>query len=305
MQVDSAVDSFLSWARVERGLADNTIEAYGRDLADFARSLDKQGVTEVTAVRSTHILKHLIELSKGRLGVRSQARHLVAVRQLFRFLVKERVLKDDPAVDIELPRAARTLPTFLDLSEVERLLAAPDAASPRGVRDRAMLELLYATGLRVTELVELPLDALDLERGFLLVRGKGNKERVVPIGQAALEALRAYLAHARASFLGPALGTGAEALFLRAGGEAMTRQGFWKALKGYARAAGVTKPISPHKLRHSFATHLVERGADLRAVQAMLGHADLSTTEIYTHVNRARLRQLYGEHHPRARSGNP
>ena len=156
MQVDSAVDSFLSWARVERGLADNTIEAYGRDLADFARSLDKQGVTEVTAVRSTHILKHLIELSKGRLGVRSQARHLVAVRQLFRFLVKERVLKDDPAVDIELPRAARTLPTFLDLSEVERLLAAPDAASPRGVRDRAMLELLYATGLRVTELVELP-----------------------------------------------------------------------------------------------------------------------------------------------------
>lgn len=305
MQVDSAVDSFLSWARVERGLADNTIEAYGRDLADFARSLDKQGVTEVTAVRSTHILKHLIELSKGRLGVRSQARHLVAVRQLFRFLVKERVLKDDPAVDIELPRAARTLPTFLDLSEVERLLAAPDAASPRGVRDRAMLELLYATGLRVTELVELPLDALDLERGFLLVRGKGNKERVVPIGQAALEALRAYLAHARASFLGPALGAGAEALFLRAGGEPMTRQGFWKALKGYARAAGVTKPISPHKLRHSFATHLVERGADLRAVQAMLGHADLSTTEIYTHVNRARLRQLYGEHHPRARSGNP
>ncbi|MCC7073320.1 MAG: site-specific tyrosine recombinase XerD [Deltaproteobacteria bacterium] len=304
MQVDSAVDSFLSWARVERGLADNTIEAYGRDLGDFARSLDKQGVGAVSAVRSTHVLKHLIELSKGRLGVRSQARHLVAIRQLFRFLVKERVLKDDPAADIELPRAARTLPTFLDLGEVERLLAAPDAASPRGLRDRAMLELLYATGLRVTELVELPLDALDLERGFLLVRGKGNKERVIPIGQAALEALRAYLAGARASFLGPASASAA-ALFLRAGGEPMTRQGFWKALKGYARAAGVTKPISPHKLRHSFATHLVERGADLRAVQAMLGHADLSTTEIYTHVNRARLRQLYGEHHPRARSGNP
>ncbi len=305
MQVDSAVDSFLSWARVERGLADNTIEAYGRDLGDFARSLDKQGVTEVAAVRSTHILKHLIELSKGRLGVRSQARHLVAIRQLCRFLVKERVLKDDPAVDIELPRAARTLPTFLDLAEVERLLAAPDAGAPRGMRDRAMLELLYATGLRVTELVELPLDALDLERGYLLVRGKGNKERVIPVGQAALDALRAYLDGARASFLGPAVGRGAEALFLRAGGEAMTRQGFWKALKAYARAAGVTKPISPHKLRHSFATHLVERGADLRAVQAMLGHADLSTTEIYTHVNRARLRQLYGEHHPRARAGNP
>ncbi|MBI1947443.1 MAG: site-specific tyrosine recombinase XerD [Deltaproteobacteria bacterium] len=305
MQVDSAIDSFLSWARVERGLATNTLEAYGRDLADFARSLDKQGIAEASTVRPTHILKHLIELSKGRLGVRSQARHLVAIRQLFRFLMKERVLKDDPAAEIELPRAAKTLPTFLDVAEVERLLAAPDAATPRGVRDRAMLEVLYATGLRVTELVELPCDAVDLERGFLLVRGKGNKERVVPLGQAAVAALKEYLAGARASFLERQAGADVAALFLRAGGEPMTRQGFWKALKGYARTAGVTKPISPHKLRHSFATHLVERGADLRAVQAMLGHADLSTTEIYTHVNRERLRQLYGQHHPRARAGNP
>lgn len=303
MQVDSAIDSFLSWARVERGLADNTVEAYGRDLAEFARSLDKQGVSAASAVRSTHILKHLIELSKAKLGVRSQARHLVAIRQLFRFLVKERVLKDDPAGEIELPKPAKTLPVFLDLDEVERILAAPDASQPRGVRDRAMLELLYATGLRVSELVLLPADAVDLERGFLLVRGKGNKERVIPLGQAAVSAVKDYQATARDSFLGPSGGVGATALFLRAGGEPMTRQGFWKLLKGYALAAGVTKSISPHKLRHSFATHLVERGADLRAVQAMLGHADLSTTEIYTHVNRERLRHLYGMHHPRARAG--
>ena len=304
MQVDAAIDAFLSHARVERGLAENSLLAYGRDLAALARSLLAQGVVDVGDVAEVHVLNHLIELSKSGCGVRTQARHLTATRMLFRFLVKDRVLRVDPAAEIEMPRPQRRLPAFLDVAEVERLLAMPDATTPRGLRDRAMIETMYATGLRVTELVTLPADGLDLERGFVLVRGKGSKERVVPLGQVATDAVVAYLTHARPVFLGQRTH---DALFLRQGGEPLTRQGFWKLLKGYAADAGITKPLSPHKLRHSFATHLVENGADLRAVQAMLGHADLSTTEIYTHVNRERLRRLYGEHHPRARgaAGEP
>lgn len=298
MNVDLAIDQFLAWARIEKGLSDNTLEAYGRDLSQLAAFLEKQGVTSVAEVTRSHVLSHLVALSQASLGVRSQARHLVSMRQLFRFLVREKVVKDDPVGEIEMPRPMRSLPTFLDLHEVEQLLATPDTTTPRGVRDRAMIELLYATGLRVSELVGLPAEAADLERGFLLVRGKGDKERVVPAGEVALTWLARYLQEARPTFLGA---RASDFLFLRRGGEPMTRQGFWKLLKQHARVAGIKKDISPHKLRHSFATHLVERGADLRAVQAMLGHADLSTTEIYTHVNRERLRALYGAHHPRAR----
>lgn len=300
MEVDGAIDLFLSWARVEKGLSENTIQAYGRDLSALAAHLEKSGVTDVSDVKTSDVLSHLVAMSRAKLGTRSQARHLVSIRQLFRFLVKERVLKTDPVADIEMPRPVKELPVFLELHEVEALLAAPDVTSDRGRRDRAMLELLYATGLRVSELVSLPAESADLERGFVLVRGKGDKERVVPMGEVALEWVGAYVRDVRPSFL---KGASSDFLFLRRGGEPMTRQGFWKLLKGYARAAGIKKDISPHKLRHSFATHLVERGADLRAVQAMLGHADLSTTEIYTHVNRERLRALYGAHHPRARSG--
>jgi integrase/recombinase XerD len=299
MQIDGAIDAFLSFVRVEKGLADNTIDAYGRDLAACAASLQRQGVVDVSAVKSSHVLAHLVELAKGGSGVRTQARHLVAIRQLFRFLLKEKVIVADPVFDIEMPKPTKKLPQFLDVDEVERLLRAPDTQTPRGIRDQAMLEVLYATGLRVTELVTLPADGLDLERGFVLVRGKGNKERIVPLGEHALRATTLYLTTARPTFLKGEQTS--SSLFLRGGGEAMTRQGFWKLLKGYALAAGITRPLSPHKLRHSFATHLVERGADLRAVQAMLGHADLSTTEIYTHVNRERLRYIYGAHHPRAR----
>lgn len=297
MRVDDAIDAFLSAMRVEKGLADNTIAAYGRDLAALATSLARQGVLDVDAVTTAHIEVHVVELSKAGVGARSQARHLVAIRQCFKFLLKEKVTKLDVVSDIELPRAKAALPRFLDVSEVDRLLQQPDRSTPRGLRDHAMIEVLYATGLRVTELVTLPADGLDLERGFVLVRGKGSKERVVPLGQHALRAVTTYLQQARPTFLGASTSS---SLFLRAGAEPLTRQGFWKLLKGYALAAGITKPLSPHKLRHSFATHLVERGADLRAVQAMLGHAELSTTEIYTHVNRERLQKLYGEHHPRA-----
>ncbi len=302
MNVDVAIDQFLAWARIERGLSDNTLDAYGRDLAQLAAHLDKSGVHDVTAVKNSDLLSHLMALSRAQLGLRSQARHLVSMRQLFRFLVKEKVLKADPAADIEMPRPMKDLPTFLDLDEVEALLSAPDTSTARGLRDRAMIELLYASGLRVSELVGLPAEAADMERGFLLVKGKGSKERVVPMGEVALKWIGLYLSNARPEFL---KGKASSFLFLRRGGEPMTRQGFWKLLKEHARTAGVKKDISPHKLRHSFATHLVERGADLRAVQAMLGHADLSTTEIYTHVNRERLRALYGAHHPRARTPAP
>ena len=297
MQIQQAIELFLSWARVERGLAENSIEAYGRDIHTLATFLEKSDVTQVEDVRTSHVLAHLVELSQAKLGVRTQARHLVSIRQLFRFLTKERVVVHDPVIDIELPRAPSKLPAYLDVSEIERLLAVPDPTTPRGIRDRAMLEVLYASGLRVSELVMLPAEALDLERGFLIVKGKGSKERMIPLGEQALDAARRYVERARPEFLKTVT---SPYLFLRIGGEPMTRQGFWKLLKSYARDANIQKSISPHKLRHSFATHLVERGADLRAVQAMLGHTDLSTTEIYTHVNQERLRTLYGMHHPRA-----
>ncbi len=297
MHIDAAIDAYLSYVRVEKGLADNTVAAYGRDLSALAKSLAKQGLDDVNGVRAIHVTTHLVEMALAKVSVRTQARHLVAFRQLFRFLQKEKVVGDDPVKDIEMPRPTKTLPQFLDVNEVEVLLQQPDVRTPRGLRDKAMIEVLYATGLRVTELVTLPADGLDLERGFVLVRGKGSKERVVPLGQHALVAVDAYLREARPGFLA---GSTSSSLFLRAGAAPLTRQGFWKLLKGYAVSAGIKKPLSPHKLRHSFATHLVERGADLRAVQAMLGHAELSTTEIYTHVNRERLRQIYGTHHPRA-----
>ncbi|MCP4502865.1 MAG: site-specific tyrosine recombinase XerD [Deltaproteobacteria bacterium] len=298
MHLETCLDSFLSWARIEKGLAENTIESYGRDLTRFIHALLEEGVSDVGDVKDMHVLRHLVALSQAGLGVRSQARHLVGMRQFFRFLTKEKVIPLNPCTDIDLPKVPKTLPTYLELHEVETLLNAPNHKTARGLRDYAMLEVLYGTGLRVSELVHLAIEDTDLERGFLLTRGKGNKERVVPLGEHAIQAIRAYLdGSGRSYFLS---GKTSPFLFLSRGDKPMTRQGFWKNLKRYARDAGITKDISPHKLRHSFATHLVERGADLRAVQAMLGHADLSTTEIYTHVNRERLRSIYSTHHPRA-----
>lgn len=303
MHLDAAIDHFLSWARVEKGLSANTLEAYGRDLNDFAGGLAEEGVERADAVTTSHALNHLVRLSKRGLSARSQARHLTAMRQLFRFLLKERILREDPVTEIELPRPSRSLPVFLDVHEVEALLKMPDLVTARGQRDKAMFEVLYGSGLRVSELVHLRLDAVDLERGFLLVKGKGDKERVVPLGAPATEAIDLYLKQGRPDFIRDDKAEANAYLFLSPRGGPLTRQGFWKLLKRYARDAGIRKEISPHKLRHSFATHLVERGADLRAVQAMLGHADLSTTEIYTHVNRERLKRIYATHHPRAGTG--
>jgi integrase/recombinase XerD len=293
---DLAIQQFLDHLKVERALAPATIAAYGQDLAAFALFARARKVVHAPAVQPPLILEHLVKLTDDKISARSQARRLVALRQFFRFLKAERLSELNPTEDIDLPRFGRKLPQFLTVDEVDRLLAAPDRRHARGVRDAAMLETLYATGLRVSELVKLRLGDVNFDAGYLIAFGKGKKERLVPLGEVAIAGIRTYLETSRASFLR----TTTDTLFLTPRGKAMTRQGFWKLISRYAVVAGIRKRISPHKLRHSFATHLVERGADLRAVQAMLGHADIGTTEIYTHLSRGHLRNVYDKFHPRA-----
>jgi integrase/recombinase XerD len=295
--LDAEIQQFLDHLRVERELTPATVEAYGRDLSMFARFAAARQVTAGPGVRAIDILDYLAHLTDRKLAPRSQARRLIALRQLFKFLKAERVCPTDPTEDIDLPRYGRKLPEFLTVEEVDRLLAAPDRKTPRGARDAAMLETLYATGLRVSELVKLRLRDVNFDAGYLMAFGKGRKERLVPVGESALSSMRTYVEGSRNVFSGP---RALDALFLTHHGRSMTRQGFWKLLGRYAIVAAIRKRISPHKLRHSFATHLVERGADLRAVQAMLGHADIGTTEIYTHLSRGHLRALYDRFFPRA-----
>lgn len=295
--LDPLLDLFLGYVRVERGLGPRTVDAYGEDLRDYLDDLHRAGVADVDAIEPDHIRRHLARLGQRGLGARSQARHLAAIRMFHRFLCADRIAKKDPARVIERPKAARKLPVFLSVEEVEALLSAPDPLQPAGARDKAMIELLYATGLRVSELVGLRLDDLHLEAGYLVALGKGNKERIVPVGAIARAAVEHWIDGPR---LALSRGRAGRHLFVGPSGRPLTRQGFWKILRRHAAAAGIDRPISPHKLRHSFATHLLERGADLRAVQQMLGHADVSTTQIYTHVDSRRLRGLYDRFHPRA-----
>jgi integrase/recombinase XerD len=295
---DEASDRFFDHLKVERNLSPNSLEAYARDLRQLGAWLAAHGADDVAAVTADRLTAYLLERAAAGLSARSRARALSAIRGLFRFLRGERLVAADPTASLDGPRLVPALPRVLSLDEIDRLLAAPDRREDRGLRDAAMIELLYATGLRVSELVRLRMEDVDLVRGVLRATGKGRKQRLVPMGQAAQDLCGEYLERARGRF---ARGRAVSALFLTRLGRAMTRQGFWKLLVGYARAAGIsTGSISPHKLRHSFATHLIERGADLRAVQAMLGHADVATTQIYTHVSRARLVELHRKHHPRA-----
>lgn len=295
---DEQVDQYLGHLAVERGLARHTLESYGRDLRRYGEFLARRGVTDATRAREDAVLEFLLTLAKEGLAAPSRARTLAAVRGLHRFLVREGATAENPTSTIALPRAGRRLPEILSVQEVDRLLAAPDTSTREGLRDRAMLELLYATGLRVSELVSLELGRLHLDPGYVLATGTGRKQRLVPVGEEAIRWLRRYLEEARPAFLRG--GQAAVHLFLTSRGGPMTRQGFWKLLRAHAARAGIARRISPHKLRHSFATHLVERGADLRAVQTMLGHADVSTTQVYTHVSQAHLRRLYDKFHPRA-----
>lgn len=294
--IDAELDRYLDHLRVERGASPATLDGYARDLQEYAAWLRAAGVAELPAATELHVVQHLAALQQRGLSRSSQARHLAAVRGLHRFAAAEGNVGADVAAGVEVSRGLRPLPRFLGVVEVDRLLAAPASRSAAGLRDRAMLELLYASGLRVSELCGLPLGAVDAQLGVVRVRGKGGKERVVPVGQRAQEALRDYLGGAREKLLG---GRASRDLFVTPRGGRMTRQGFWKLLGRYARGAGIEARVTPHMLRHSFATHLLERGADLRAVQAMLGHADIGTTQIYTHVDRERLKAILARH-PRA-----
>jgi len=293
---DGLIARFLRHLQVERGLSPNTLTAYSLDLHKFAAFCATRKVP-ITSADSDTILEFLSGLYRRKLSSRSVARQLAVLRVFFRFAVREGLLEEEPTLNLEAPRMWKSLPVYLSLSEVEKLLSMPDAATPLGARDSAMLEVLYSTGLRVSELVGLRTAEMDLAMGCVRCVGKGNKERLVPLGRAAAQALRRYLADSRPRLL---RGRVSPLVFLNHHGARMTRVGFWKVLKQYGRRAGLTTKLSPHKLRHSFATHLLERGADLRSVQAMLGHADISTTQIYTHVTQERLRQIYRAHHPRA-----
>ena len=295
--MEGLLDAFIGYLRAERGASPRTVDAYAADVTGWLRALERRGIRHIDGATRDDVTQYVQSLSRRGLSARSQARHLAAVRGFHRFLVAEKLATKDPTEDVDTPRASKKLPIFLTLEEVEALLAAPDEATAGGARDRAMIELLYATGLRVSELCRLTLNDVQLQAGYVVAMGKGRKERLVPIGRFAQERIEAYLAGPREAIL---RGRPSRALFVTKKGGPFTRQGFWKLLRGYAAAAGILKPLSPHKLRHSFATHLVERGADLRAVQAMLGHADIATTQIYTHVTRAHLFALYDRHHPRS-----
>lgn len=296
MKTVALVQDFLHHLKVERGLARNTLLAYGQDLAKFDRFLTEKG-RHPRQVRQGEIDEFARRLSRRGLSPKSIARALNAVRMFYRYLVREKIVGIDPTAEIRAPRTWKKLPRFLTLEEVDDLLGAPDSTSPLGVRDAAMVELLYATGLRVSELVSVRVRDLNLDVGYLTCVGKGNKERLVPLGRSAVRRLNTYIEGARLEIL---KGRTQAALFLNSRGGPMSRQGFWKVLKKYGTSVGLKGNLSPHVLRHSFATHLLERGADLRSVQMMLGHADISTTQIYTHINRERLKKIYRSYHPRA-----
>lgn len=290
-----SIRAFLAFCRMEKGLSRNSLEAYARDLSHFRAFAEKQTDGEYP---DAELLVSYVNLlySKG-LENRSIARRLSALRGFFRYLQAEGEIVSDPSEHLHSPKQWSTLPKFLNREEIEKLIGAPDMSRPAGVRDRAMLELLYATGMRVTELIELRLAALDMQMGLVRVTGKGNKQRLVPVHEQALVAVRQYVETARPALL---KGRSSPVLFVTARGGGMTRQAFWVAIKAAGKKAGIFRDLSPHVLRHTFATHLLEGGADLRSVQAMLGHADISTTEIYTHVVRSRLRETVDRHHPRA-----
>jgi len=284
------IDRFLQYLRIEKGVADNTVQSYKHDLAMYREHLGTRGLLEAQQVDVSKFLKFLYA---RQLKPRSATRAFAAVRGLHKFLILERAAIENPTTNVDQPRWWKPLPYVLAVEEVDKLLSVPDIATSKGLRDKAMLEVLYATGLRVSELIGLRLDGVDTEIGFVRCMGKGSKERIVPLGASAASAVTAYLQVRRVR-------KSTNYLFLNNRGEKLSRMGFWKLLREYGIRAGLKKKLTPHVLRHSFATHLLERGADLRAVQTMLGHSNISTTEIYTHVTRERLKEIYKSYHPRA-----
>lgn len=324
MQLHAAIVSFLNYIKVEKGLAANTLAAYGRDLQKFEAFARKRGL-ELQEIGRDHIVDFLGDLYRHGLDSHTVSRHTVTLRNFFRFALAEEAITVDPTLNLETPKTRRTLPVYLRMEEIDRLLVQPKPDTPLGLRDRAMLEMLYSTGLRVSELVNLKVSDMEMRMGCLRCVGKGDKERLVPTGRKALAAVKEYLENGRphlvrqgdgASGPGAAVGSKSGAspraagraaapgasswMFVNRFGRHLSRTSVWRLLSAYGRRAGIRARLSPHKLRHSFATHLLERGADLRSVQLMLGHADISTTQIYTHVMEERLKAIYKAHHPRA-----
>ena len=294
--IDEFIDQYINYLIVEKGLADTTIDAYSSDLKNFVSFLQSCKINVITESDTTVILKYLILLRNEGLSTRSRARHLVTLRGFFKFLIQEKILKKDPTRIVDLPKIGMKLPDVLSVEEIVMILNVPDTSKPRGVRDAAMIELLYAAGLRVSELINVKIQDVNLEVGFVRTFGKGSKERMVPIGSQAREKINEYVTHARSILLKNQV---SQFMFVARAGNPMTRQGFWKLLKKYAMQAKIGKKITPHSFRHSFASHLLEGGADLRAVQMMLGHVDISTTQIYTHVAKDHLKKLHEQFHPR------
>jgi integrase/recombinase XerD len=295
--MESFVSEFINYLAVERGLARNTLESYGRDLRQFQAYLQDSKIDFMKDLNRSTILTYLSNLQSNGKAVSTISRNLAAIKSFYQYLVRERYLEKDPAAHLESPKLEKKLPKVLSVHEVEELLKQPNSTLPAGLRDKAMLELLYATGIRVSELISLNISDVNLDMGYIKCYGKGSKERIVPLGSIAAKCVQDYLTKGR-----PKLVRTYEeaALFINHHGNRLTRQGFWKIIKKYAQEANIVKEITPHTLRHSFATHLLENGADLRSVQEMLGHADISTTQIYTHVTRNHLKEVYDKTHPRA-----
>jgi len=299
MEIAAAISSYLTHVQVEKGLASNTLSAYRRDMAKFEDFAKKRKLA-LNAVKRDDLVDFLASLYRQKLESKTVARHLVTLRNFFRHAQVQGLISEDPTAHLESPKIRRSLPGYLRLEEVEKLLELPDQKTPLGLRDRAMLEVLYSTGLRVSELTSLRVTDLDMKVGCVRCIGKGDKERLVPVGRKALGIVERYLRDGRTALSGPGRGSAGAFLFVNRRGGRISRVGVWKIFSAYGRKAGLRVPLTPHMLRHSFATHLLERGADLRSVQLMLGHSDISTTQIYTHVVEERLKQIYKAHHPRA-----
>ncbi|MER1985499.1 MAG: site-specific tyrosine recombinase XerD [Solibacillus sp.] len=293
------IEDYLHFIRVERQLADNTLQSYKRDLLSYARHLaGEQQLEGFNVVTRPHILLYLESLQRVGKSPRTISRHISSIRSLHQFMLREKITEQDPTVHLELPKLEQKLPKVLSIDEIDALISAPNVEKPQGVRDVALLELLYGSGMRISELIMLDLEDVHITMGFVRVFGKGGKERIIPLGRSALEACVRYLNEARPVLLGAAPKN--DAFFINQRGKRFTRQGCWKLLREHAVVAGIEKVITPHVLRHSFATHLIENGADLRSVQELLGHADISTTQIYTHISKTRLSEVYKQFHPRA-----
>jgi integrase/recombinase XerD len=290
------LDQYLSYLTVERGLSSNTLEAYSRDVNRYLSFMERNGLQSLQEITPGHVISYLTEKRREGLAANSLNRGLAAVRSFYRFLLSEKMIESSPLANIALAKVGVHLPDILSRDEMDRILEQPDKGTKSALRDKAMLELLYATGLRVSELISLHMSNINWQVGYLVTMGKGSKERVVPIGKSAYDCLYRYVQEARPAFLER---HPSDALFLNKSGNPFTRQGFWKLVKKYAAQAGLQKKVHPHTFRHSFATHLMEGGADLRSLQMMLGHADIATTQIYTHITREELKEIHRKYHPR------